>query len=102
MNQYTAVSYGDKLFSQYILLPIQQNQSPILRRLFWLDHTHVTRIITLVPNEVCYRTILLCTPILLYLTLQVSIPINSFLYPIELEWDLVEQYFRLLVSDALT
>ena len=53
MEQFVAVSYGDDLFAQYILLAIRQNQSVVLRRLFWLDHTHITSIFTIGLNKVC-------------------------------------------------
>ena len=53
LEQYSAVSYGDELFARYILLAIRQNQSVVLRRLFWLDHTHITSIFTVGLNKVC-------------------------------------------------
>ena len=52
LDQYSSVSYGDQLFAVYLLLPLQQQCPVDFRRMFWIDHVHIVRLLKLKPKEV--------------------------------------------------
>ena len=52
LSQYMAVSYGDALFSCFLLLPLQQRFAPQLRKVVWGDHTSTLRLLTLPVTQV--------------------------------------------------
>ncbi|XP_011403848.2 PREDICTED: RNA polymerase II-associated protein 1-like isoform X2 [Amphimedon queenslandica] len=82
LDHFAAVSYGHQTFSTFLLFPLQQRHSVSFRKDFWIDHTHILRLITLAPS-------------------QFSLPLDSFLYPIEWESDLLNQYLRVLASEVI-
>ena len=50
--QYAAVSYGDPLFSSYLLLPLQQRFSLLFRRCLWDEQPTVLRVLSLPLQQV--------------------------------------------------
>jgi hypothetical protein len=52
--QYEAVSFGDKLFTNYVLLPLQQRHLLALRKLVWGEHMPALMHMRLLPHEVGY------------------------------------------------
>ena len=52
LSQYMAVSYGDALFSCFLLLPLQQRFAPQLRKVEWGDHPSIPRLLTLPVTQV--------------------------------------------------
>jgi hypothetical protein len=52
LDQFSSVSYGDQLFALFLLFPLQQRHLVSLRKLFWIDYTHILKLITLTPQQV--------------------------------------------------
>lgn len=52
LDQYEAVSFGDPVFGAYLLLPMQQCQSCMLRRAVWQERSNLLRTLTLPVREV--------------------------------------------------
>ena len=50
--QYEAVSFGDALFSSFLLLPLQQRYNNMFRKAVWNEHTGVFRSFGLAFDEV--------------------------------------------------
>jgi hypothetical protein len=50
--QYEAVSFGDALFSSFLLLPLQQRYNNMLRKAVWNEHTGIFRSFGLPFDEV--------------------------------------------------
>lgn len=59
LTQFSAVSYGDPLFSCYILLPLQRRFPVGLRHLVWDNHSHTLRLLSLPLDQVQLLTPLL-------------------------------------------
>ena len=57
LSQYMAVSYGDALFSCFLLLPLQQRFAPQLRKVVWGDHPSIPRLLTLPVTQVGVRSL---------------------------------------------
>lgn len=53
VTQYEAVSFGDSLFSCYVLLPLQQCHSVSLRVVLWDEHVPALQSIFIPVKEVC-------------------------------------------------
>lgn len=53
LEQFEATSYGDKVFSQYVLLPMMQQQLVTYRKCVWTEHSLTQRSLFLSPAEVC-------------------------------------------------
>jgi len=54
--QYEAVSFCDALFANYVLLPLQQSQSVLLRKAVWGDHVTILHSLSLPANQVTTTT----------------------------------------------
>ena len=80
--QFAAVSYGDPLFSSYLLLPLQQRFNPLLRRCLWDEHPTVLRVLSL-PLQ------------------QSPVPVESFLYPVETDPVQLELYMAAIASGSV-
>ena len=70
LQQYEAVSFGDPVFSSYVLLPLQQRHNAMMRKALWSEHTAALR------------------------TLRVSvkdhlIPIKNYLFPEETDTEIL-------------
>ena len=52
LGQYAAVSFGDSLFGCYVLLPLQQRHSVLLRRAVWGEHASILRSLFVSIKEV--------------------------------------------------
>nr|XP_054759033.1 RNA polymerase II-associated protein 1-like [Lytechinus pictus] len=79
LAQYEAVSFGDDLFAQYVLLPLQQKFSIHFRKTLWFDHIDLLRTLPIQPSK--------CL-----------IPIRHFLDPPERDPALINMYFQSLVQ----
>nr|CAD7193965.1 unnamed protein product [Timema douglasi] len=45
VDQFEGVSYGDKLFGHFLLIPLQQRHSGEYRKLVWGEHTPILRLL---------------------------------------------------------
>ncbi|XP_061173807.1 RNA polymerase II-associated protein 1-like [Saccostrea echinata] len=82
LQQFEAVSFGDSLFSCYILLPIQQKHSLQLRKALWMEHSGILRYMHISLKEI-------------------PIPLDNFLNPEESDVELIRLYFQNLLSRRL-
>ncbi|XP_059481416.1 RNA polymerase II-associated protein 1 [Neocloeon triangulifer] len=79
VQQYSAESYGDKLFAHFILIPLQQRFSVSFKNLIWGELVEIVRFLSL-PIE------------------ELMIPIENFLEPLETNVALLELYLKTLRS----
>ncbi|XP_054653538.1 RNA polymerase II-associated protein 1 isoform X2 [Dunckerocampus dactyliophorus] len=82
LTQYEAVSFGDRLFGCWILLPLQRKYSTTMRLAVFGEHVGSLRSLGVTPD-------------------QLSIPMERFTSPPEDSLPLVHLYFRSLVSGSL-
>ncbi|XP_076834732.1 RNA polymerase II-associated protein 1 isoform X2 [Brachyhypopomus gauderio] len=82
LAQYEAVSFGDTLFSCFLLLPLQRRYSATMRLALFGEHVAVLRSLSL-PLE------------------QLPVPLENFTTPPEDSLALLRLYFRALVTGAL-
>ncbi len=82
LEQYSAVSYGDHLFSCYLLLPLQQLYPSHLRKTVWGEHPVVMRVFSLPLN-------------------QLPVPLKQFLVPIETDYQLLDMYLSALSAQTV-
>ena len=52
VDQYEACSFGDILYSNYLLVPLQQIYDTQLRKQVWIEHSTVLRYLRLKPDQV--------------------------------------------------
>ena len=52
IEQYEACSFGDVLFSNYLLVPIQQSYDGELRKHLWIEHSASLADVRLKPDQV--------------------------------------------------
>lgn len=77
LEQFAAVSYGDSLFGQFLLVPLQQRQSNSLRKQVWSEHAAVLRILSTPLSELMF-------------------PFNELLEPCETDHSLLQNYLECL------
>nr|XP_057946974.1 RNA polymerase II-associated protein 1 isoform X3 [Doryrhamphus excisus] len=82
LTQYEAVSFGDRLFGCWILLPLQRKYSTTMRLAMFGEHVGSLRSLGVTPD-------------------QLSIPMERFTSPPEDSLPLVHLYFRSLVTGSL-
>ena len=56
LRQYEAVSFCDAVFANYVLLPLQQTHSVLLRKALWGEHLNVLHSLSLSVNQVTTTT----------------------------------------------
>nr|XP_046269067.1 RNA polymerase II-associated protein 1 isoform X2 [Scatophagus argus] len=83
LTQYEAVSFGDRLFGCWVLLPLQRRYSATMRLAVFGEHVGMLRSLGVTLE-------------------QVSIPIERFTSPSEDSLPLLRLYFRSLVTGTLT
>lgn len=52
VDQYEACSFGDTLFSNYLLVPLQQIYDVQLRKHVWIEHSTNLRYLRIKPEQV--------------------------------------------------
>jgi len=52
MDQYSAESYGDYLFSVYLVIPLAMSQPLAYRRALWTDKSDILQLIRLTPEHI--------------------------------------------------
>ncbi|XP_028252000.1 RNA polymerase II-associated protein 1 isoform X2 [Parambassis ranga] len=82
LTQYEAVSFGDRLFGCWVLLPLQRRYSATMRLAVFGEHVAILRSLGVTLE-------------------QLSIPIESFTSPPEDSLPLLRLYFRSLVTGTL-
>ena len=119
--QYAAVSYGDPLFSSYLLLPLQQCFPVSLRRTVWNQHSHTLRLLSLPLDQV--RDLTLNSQCLLFnevikthntgaphcsrrydficVCVQLPVGLDSFLSPPETDHELLDLYMGALATGCV-
>ncbi|XP_025104484.1 LOW QUALITY PROTEIN: RNA polymerase II-associated protein 1-like [Pomacea canaliculata] len=82
LDQFEAVSFGDIVFGAYVMLPMQQKQSLMLRRAVWQERPHLLRTLR-VPVQ------------------EMLIDISRYLTPDETDPQLVQLYTHALLSKSV-
>ncbi|XP_029972706.1 RNA polymerase II-associated protein 1 [Salarias fasciatus] len=82
LSQYEAVSFGDRLFGCWLLLPLQRRYSAAMRLAVFGEHVGVLRSLGVTPE-------------------QLSVPLERFTAPPEDSLPLLQLYLRALVTGAL-
>jgi len=52
LTQYEAVSFCDVMFAGYVLLPLQQRHSVLLRKAVWGEHVSLLHCLSIPPSQV--------------------------------------------------
>ncbi|CAL1537312.1 unnamed protein product [Lymnaea stagnalis] len=82
LDHYEAVSFGDAVFGLYVLLPLQQKHSSMLRKAVWGERRKMLRTLR-VPLE------------------EMLIPVQNFLQPEETDAELLQLYCSALLTNAV-
>jgi hypothetical protein len=82
LAQFSAVSYGDPLFSCFVLLPLQRHFPVSLRRTVWDQYSHTLRLLSL-PLD------------------QLPVKLDSFLLPPETDHQLLDLYMGALATESV-
>lgn len=110
LTQYEAVSFGDRLFGCWLLLPLQRRYSATMRLAVFGEHVGLLRSLGVTLEQVRAAA----APLLkrfccawihsssLSLCLKLSVPIERFTSPPEDSLPLLRLYFRSLVTGTLT
>ena len=75
MKQYDSTSFGDYLFSLYIIVPLQQNYAVKYRQLFWSDFSHLFKYVKFSSEAT-----------------KLLIPIQNFVQPYEKSLSMIRLY----------
>ena len=84
MDQFSAESYGDLLFSLYLVIPLAMSQPLSFRRTLWTEKTDILSFIRLSPEQVAPWTI------------------SRFIDPPEKEVSVLMAYFKSVVEGVVT
>ncbi|KAJ8045598.1 RNA polymerase II-associated protein 1 [Holothuria leucospilota] len=82
LSQYEAVSFGDHIFANYTLLPLQQRYSPRIKQAVWGEKTEVLHALNL-PIQECV------------------LPVEVFLTPPETDLEVLQAYLSALASGGV-
>ncbi|KAK7469640.1 hypothetical protein BaRGS_00036369 [Batillaria attramentaria] len=82
LDQYEAVSFGDAVFGAFVLLPMQQSQSCLLRRAVWQERANLLRTLSIPVKEML-------------------IAIERYLTPDETDVQLIQLYVGALLSGSV-
>ena len=58
VSQYEAVSFCDAVFASYVLLPLQQTHSVLLRKMVWGEHVSVLQSLSIPANQVTVLSVI--------------------------------------------
>ncbi|KAG8187093.1 hypothetical protein JTE90_023935 [Oedothorax gibbosus] len=83
LNQFEDISYGDELFGNFIVFPLQQCYPSDWRKLFLTEHSQVLHFLR-VPLS------------------KLFVPLKCYLEPYEQKFSLISKYYSLLASGSLT
>uniref|UniRef100_A0A1B6CGL5 RNA polymerase II-associated protein 1 n=1 Tax=Clastoptera arizonana TaxID=38151 RepID=A0A1B6CGL5_9HEMI len=79
MEHFSAVSYGNPVFGQYLLIPLQQRHNPKYRKIIWSEQAGILRILSTSLD-------------------QLIIPLENFLDPCETDIDILSTYLGSLAK----
>lgn len=111
LTQYEAVSFGDRLFGCWVLLPLQRRYSTTMRLAVFGEHVGMLRSLGVTLEQVMVEKVqvflimwwsLDSFIISLFLHAKLAVPIERFTSPPEDSLPLLRLYFRSLVTGTLT
>ncbi|BFZ12428.1 hypothetical protein BsWGS_15467 [Bradybaena similaris] len=82
LEHYEAVSFGDPVFTQYVLLPLQQTHSSLLRKAVWGERRRLLRTLRVSFTEML-------------------IPLQCYLQPEEQDLELLQLYLSALITKGV-
>jgi len=83
IDQFDASSFGDVLFSNFILVPLQQNYDVALRKYVWIENPTVLKSLRLKPDQLLFS-------------------LEHFFLPVENDVEMIRQYSQLVFTGFLT
>lgn len=108
LTQYEAVSFGDRLFGCWVLLPLQRRYSATMRLAVFGEHVAILRSLGVTLEQVimvlhvfAFHCVNLFYNTIYVIHLKLSIPIECFTSPPEDSLPLLRLYFRSLVTGTL-
>jgi len=84
MDQYSAESYGDFLFSVYLVIPLAMSQPLAFRRALWTEKSDILQLIRLTPEQIAPWSV------------------SRFLDPPETDVSVLMAYFKSVVEGVIT
>ncbi|CAF0788208.1 unnamed protein product [Brachionus calyciflorus] len=81
LTHYDSTSFGDYLFSHYLIVPLQQNYSIKYRQLFWADFHHLFKYMRFDTDQS-----------------KLLIPLKNFVYPNEKNLHMIRLYSQVLLD----
>ncbi|CAF4989954.1 unnamed protein product [Rotaria sp. Silwood1] len=82
VDQYEACSFGDVLYSNYLLIPLQQIYDVQLRKHVWIEHSTILKYLRLKPDQVLFS-------------------LETFFLPYENDLDLIRYYAHILLNGTI-
>ncbi|CAF0756663.1 unnamed protein product [Adineta ricciae] len=82
VDQYEACSFGDILYSNYLLIPLQQIYDNQLRKQVWIEHSTVLRYLRLKPDQILF-------------------PLEHFFVPYENDLEILRYYAQVLLNGTI-
>lgn len=83
LEHYDSTSFGDYLFSQFIIVPLQQKYNHKYRQLFWSEYFHLFKYIK-------------CDKI----STELMVPMKTFVEPCEKSLNIIRQYSQILFDSG--
>ncbi|UJR33978.1 hypothetical protein I4U23_021394 [Adineta vaga] len=82
VDQYEACSFGDILFSNYLVVPLQQIYDVQLRKHVWIEHSTILKYVRLKPEQVLFS-------------------IETFFLPYENDLEMIQYYTQILLNGTI-
>ncbi|CAF1214756.1 unnamed protein product [Rotaria magnacalcarata] len=82
VDQYEACSFGDVLYSNYLLVPLQQTYDVQLRKHVWIEHSTILNYLRLKPDQILFS-------------------LETFFIPYENDPDLIRYYAQVLLNGTI-
>lgn len=100
VDQYDACSFGDPLFSNYLLVPLQQIYDVGLRKHVWIEHSTILKYLRLKPDQVSsshfHAEIRIEFP-----SFQLLYGLENFFVPLETDLEMIRYYSQILLNETL-
>ncbi|CAF3655986.1 unnamed protein product [Adineta steineri] len=82
VDQYEACSFGDILYSNYLLVPLQQTYDIQLRKEVWIEHSTILKYIRLKPDQLLFS-------------------LETFFIPYENDLEMIRYYAQVLLTGTI-
>lgn len=100
LEQYQGVSYGDKLFGQFMLVPLAQRHNVKFRKAMWSEYAAIVQIFNVTEDEVS-KIVLFIMHLIINLLFQLMTDVQKYLDPAEEDVSLLKCYQRTVSVGAV-